>query len=51
MNRYQAALADASRKYDTPRRQRPKSCDGTKESDRELRRRLNWLRNKVAETA
>lgn len=46
-----AAFTEASRKYDTPRRQRAKPANGVKESDRELRARLNWLRERIAEAA
>lgn len=42
------ALAEASRKYATPRRKRAKPANGVKESDRELRARMNWLRERIA---
>lgn len=45
------ALSDASRKLDTPRRKRAKPRNGVKESDRELMRRMNWLRERIAEVS
>ena len=33
------------------RRVRVASCDGTHETERELARRMNWLRNRIAEAA
>ena len=45
-----AALNEAIKKYDTPRRKRSKPCNGVKESDREIRSRINQLRNNLEET-
>lgn len=49
LERLTAARNAASRKYDTPRRECPKPANGVKESRRELERRLNWLRERIAE--
>ena len=47
----QAALTAASKKLDTPRNKRAKPRNGVKESNRELMRRMNWLRERIAEAA
>ena len=47
--RYGSALTHASKKYDLPRPLKPRSCDGTRESRRQLEQRMNWLRNRAAE--
>lgn len=48
-NTPRGAFALAVAKYDGEVRTKP--AGGVKESRRELERRLNWLRNRIAETA